>query len=443
MSVQSLYQKIGGYLLSLFVFLLPWQTRWIWRDGVLNDATWEYGRFSLYALDFLWLVLILFSVFFGRRLGSHYKRWWVTIGLFLFIGFVSLFSASHTPVSWYAYLRLLQGVSLVWVVGRLWFRWRDVGIALVSAGVIQSALAIWQFFSQEVMANKWLGMAAHLPATLGDIVVEADGGRFLRAYGSLPHPNMLAGFLVVCIIVCIGFLFAMYRSKQPPVGVIILTVTAFVLMYYGLILTFSRSAWIALLLVLAGMFVVSLWQRDRYRLQMLGPVVFWIVLVSAFSVIMIPEIIAARTIDSGRLEVMSAYERADQFVESFDLIAANPLDGVGVGSATYASYELNNTLNAWEYQPVHNLYVLATVETGVFGGALFFFLIYQHFAAAFYRARRALLERYGFFTYTFAFFALVLVGIFEHFLWSLPFGIFFWWFIFGLWLRKYSDSVFG
>ncbi len=441
--MKDVIDKIGAWILYAFVFLLPWQTRWIWREGMLNDNVWEYGRFSIYALDFLWFALLLFAIFFGRKLGSHYKRWWVTIGLFLFVSFVSLFSAAHTPVSWYAFVRLLQGVSLVWIIGRLWFRWRDVGVALMSAGVIQSVLAIWQFFAQEVIANKWLGMAAHMPGTLGDIVVEAGGGRFLRAYGSLPHPNMLAGFLVVCLVVCIGFLFSLHRTKQQPVGVIIITVTAFVLMYYGLILTFSRSAWIALLLVLGGMFVVSLWQRDHYRLKMMGPIVFWIILVSLFSVILLPEIIAARTVDGGRLEVMSATERADQFTQSYDLLVDNPLDGVGVGSDTYAAYELRPKLDAWEYQPVHNLYVLVAVETGVFGGLLFLVLVYQYFATAFYQARRLLVERHGFFVYTFAFLGLILVGIFEHFLWSLTFGIFLWWLVFGLWLRKYTDISSG
>ena len=56
--------KIINYLLLLFLFLLPWQTRWIYQPGYLNSGYWEYGTYSFYGTQILlWLIIILFAVY--------------------------------------------------------------------------------------------------------------------------------------------------------------------------------------------------------------------------------------------------------------------------------------------------------------------------------------------------------------------------------------------
>ena len=48
-----------NWLLALFIFLLPWQARWIVDVPVVNGGVWEYGVTSLYATEvLLWVVLI-------------------------------------------------------------------------------------------------------------------------------------------------------------------------------------------------------------------------------------------------------------------------------------------------------------------------------------------------------------------------------------------------
>ena len=57
------------YGFYLFLFLLPWQTRLIWREARLNGFTWEYGRLSLYATQLLLLALLLLYGVWLARLG--------------------------------------------------------------------------------------------------------------------------------------------------------------------------------------------------------------------------------------------------------------------------------------------------------------------------------------------------------------------------------------
>ena len=51
-------QKIITYGRCLLAFLLPWQTRLIFRAGNVNGGYFEYGSLSVYGTDLLLLLLI-------------------------------------------------------------------------------------------------------------------------------------------------------------------------------------------------------------------------------------------------------------------------------------------------------------------------------------------------------------------------------------------------
>jgi hypothetical protein len=68
--------------------------------------------------------------------------------------------------------------------------------------------------------------------------VQAGDARWLRPYGLLPHPNMLAGFFAVGLLAAVSWLFARQRVLWWA-GIMV-----FALGLWGLLLTFSRGAWI-------------------------------------------------------------------------------------------------------------------------------------------------------------------------------------------------------
>ncbi|MFA5134250.1 MAG: O-antigen ligase family protein [Patescibacteria group bacterium] len=432
-------QKVQSYALYLLIFLLPWQTRWIWHQGSLNGGVWEYGTFSLYATDILAAIIILSGIaLHARTRVRSLGRIGGTVAAFFLICFVTVLWSVNKEVSWYAALKLLEYVALFWAVSRMQFRWRGVAAAFISSGFVQAILGIYQFFSQQIIESTWFGLAAHSPDVLGDFVVETAGGRFLRAYGSLPHPNMLAGFLVVCLIVIIGYLFKAYRNRSENLPAIILAVTSFVVMYYGLILTFSRSAWLAFGLAILALFALGLWHRDEYRLRILVPVTLWIVLVTAFSVYLLPDLWETR-ITGGRLEQQSSAERVYSYGDAIEMIRGNWYQGVGIGSYTQALYDADHSLESWAYQPAHNVYLLVSAESGVFGGAVFLLLVGEVGAAMLWRRRRELRTASWYTVYSLSFIVLLIVGLLDHYLWSLAFGGMLMWLVFGLWAKRYSD----
>lgn len=433
--------KIVEYGLYLFVFLLPWQTRWMWQEGFLKGEHWEYGTFSLYGADMLLVVIFLLSLFLPKKQPKGAERFWVLILGFFLISFASIFWSQNKELAWYAAAKLAEGLLLFWLVIRLSVNWRAIGMAIVSSGVVQAILGIYQFFLQQIVASKWLGLAAHDPGTLGDFVVETGSGRFLRAYGSLPHPNMLAGFLVVCLIILMGFILSEHRERRGRAFVVILYSAAFAIMFFGVVLTFSRTAWLAFVATLVLMFCASAWQRDRYRLFTLTRVCTWVLLLIVFSIALLPSLWQTRVITGGRLETMSTAQRTSYFAQARDIVRENWLQGVGIGNYTQALYNQDSSKDAWDYQPAHNIFLLVTAETGVFGGLVFIFLTFE-----FLRASVSVVKKRGatvddwFLVYSLTLLALLLIGLFDHYLWSLSFGILFFWLVFGLWVKQWLGN---
>lgn len=441
--MKRLIGRFSPYLLALFVFMIPWQTRWIWQEHPLSSGVWEYGRFSLYGTDILWVALFIAAVIIRQPLSQTVRRWSVTLTAFAAIAFVSAVASLHHDVSWYALIKLLQGMSLVWIVSVIPVRWALLSGAVIAAGTLQSVMAIVQFFTQSIPAHTWLGMAAHAPGILGDAVVETATGRFLRAYGSFPHPNILAGFLVVCLIVCIGALIRLHQQSKPSLRVILPTVIGFTVTFYGLILTFSRSAWLAMGVCVVGMLIHAVWFRASHRLKIMGSVVLWMVLVSVFCLTMFPELIQTRTVGGGRLEEMSATARLSLVDQTRVMTRDHWVSGVGIGGSTYAAYLYDRTRESWDYQPVHNLVLLIASEIGLIGGLLFVVIIGQFLWDVIRACGTAMRNSHVLYAFSFTVFSTVVIGFFEHYFWTLSSGIFLFWLIFGLWLRKYSHCSQG
>lgn len=432
--------KVTEYGFYLFLFLLPWQTHWIWRMAHLNGNVWEYGSGSVYGTDILLLVLLLLAAFVPRKKMKPCMRpLWAVVGVFFFIAFMSVLWSQDKGISWYMIARLAEVIGLFWLVQRIDFSWPGVGGALASAGVVQAVLGIYQFFTQEVIANKWLGLAAHVPGQLGDAVIATVDGRYLRAYGAFPHPNVLGGFLVVALLVLIGFMFTLYTNHQANIWKILLTVISLIVVSYGLILTFSRSAWVAFGLAFAAMFGACIWHRHQYRLRILVQVTGWLIILALVTVALVPDIWVTRLSADARLEQQSIEQRADYYVQARTMITDHLFQGVGLGDYTGGLYDRNTTLNAWDYQPVHNIYVLAIAETGIMGGLLFALIVIEFFRMSMRQLDRKFAQYNWLITWSTIFFALIIIGLFDHYLWTLASGMFVFWLALGLWARRYHD----
>src|SRR3989338_4913411 len=189
-------------LLSLFVFLLPWQTRFLVHTGELSGGYWEYGTISIYATDVVFgMLFFAFCVWMLRE-----KKWKETLSLlatkallwyvfFIFWGVLISFTALIPSLSFYHLLRVTEFFACIVILALYPISYKKIFLFFVMGALIQSVIAIVEFCFFVTLESKWLGTSAHYAWQLGDAVVETDTARFLRSYAAFPHPNILGGYL--------------------------------------------------------------------------------------------------------------------------------------------------------------------------------------------------------------------------------------------------------
>jgi len=460
-------KKTIEYGLYLLVFLLPIQTRWIIKAGELNGGYWEYGTISLYLTDILLLALIVIFLFYyfktkkfeisnwklgngeGKNQITNYqlpitKIWWIIAGLELVI-FISIFVAPDKLVAIYSYLKFLLGVGLFWLIISASFNRIKLIYSFVAGIFLQAGLGIYQFLSQTSFAAKWFGLAAHDPAELGVSVVETLNGtpsallgtsRWLRAYGGLDHPNVLGGLLVVGILLVIAAVIKMNKANKFSIfnfqfsnnfQFSIFNATIIVLAI-GLFFTFSRGAWAGLIVGLLLLMIIYIYKKDLSAQKNL----LQIILISSVVVFILSnvysDLVLTRLSVDTRLEIKSSAERIESFQTARDLIKSNFFFGVGIGNYTNTvEREIVSGQPAWFYQPVHNFFLLVLVEIGVIGFIFILWLIGYVLVKSFKK------EDYINFSLILAILTMMLV---DHWYWSLHFGVFIFWFILALVIRK-------
>ncbi len=408
----GMLQKITKYLLLAVLFLLPWQTRFIYEPAFINGAPWEYGTKSVYGIELLLGLLIVcaFGSLFRQkaRIVTRQKSFWFFAVLVLgFLG-LEIFLSTNPGISYQFLTRLIAGVCLAVLIKQSAVPRLKLLAALWLGGVVQGIVALMQFFTQQVAANKWLGMASHTAKELGASVIEFGDERWLRAYGSFGSPNSLGIYLAVVLIVGL----VVYLAVQKPAIKLAITIGQLVVLS-GLIITFSRGAWIA---CCAGIifFAYAVW-RTPERTDFIKQIV-WYALVSIFFISILRPLFLARATPANRLESRSITERQAQLVESAGIFFAHPFKGVGPGAYTALLTRLHPEATAYELQPVHNIYLLFLAEWGILVSIILFFG-YGYLAIRVLKSRDSVGA---------VIVVLVVAGLFDHWLYSLLSGQLLW-----------------
>ncbi|MFH2062897.1 MAG: hypothetical protein ABIJ46_01960, partial [bacterium] len=249
-------QWIFDALFMSLLALAPLTTGYIfYRQNFLDFGFEPDGgvRGVLFATQLLAVATVIAGVVARRRPGPLGRpvRSAVRLSFLLTVvvglsAYLSSFPDSFVQATW-----LLLGCLLAWSVSVSFRRpMRAAAAALSVGGVMQFVLALSQFSLQRVVANKWLGVAEHLPEISGSSVVETLGGRWLRAYGTLPHPNMLGAYLAIAALASLFLLVSTNDRRWRLLAGLGAAVNIL-----GMGLTFSRSALIGFLVGLVVLVV--------------------------------------------------------------------------------------------------------------------------------------------------------------------------------------------
>ncbi len=429
--VAIIYMKILQRCINAFLFLLPWPTIYITREVFLHGAKWQAGTMGFFATEILlWSCISIFVFLYLKKIReikiqkieftwSVDRVFVLSLLLFLLYCMASALWSSERQLAQQQSLHILEACLFFLVLYLAPIDRVQATKYFIVGAVVQSVLGIFQFLTQSTFSYKWLGLVAHPVQELGTSVIAGEGiGRVLRAYAAFSHPNVFAGYLVVAIF-CTVFLLLQERKNN-------FLKFAFSLELIALFFTFSRAAWIVVILFFLGCEIVSRMRRVEWYsfLQKLCSVA--LVLFCLLSMLYWP-LIHTRISHDSRLEIQSTEERVTGYKEAFQIWKQAPWLGVGAGNYTVALSQVHPNQPGYMYQPVHNVPLLFGAEFGLVGVMLLFGVLITFYRFSLQNSH----QKYQMLFLTVLFF---LFFLFDHYLFSS---------FVGLMLCAFSFSVFS
>ena len=426
--------KIKNLIFYAFVFSLPWQTVFLLREIIVDGEKFQYGTIGIYLFQIILLSWITPNI--KKIFSCTEKRIIYFLAIYLFFIFSSIFWSGDKALSFYFFTCHLLGVILFLIIQSSALNFKKFTFSLILSMTLVSILGLYQFFYQSSFSSKWLGLSIHSPWQGGTSVIITDSGRFLRSYGSMPHPNILGGMLTIVILLSIG---AYFKANKDELRWKMFLVFTLPINYLAIITTFSRSA---IFSAAIGIFLISFYfiliEKSKKKKDLL--VLFYALLIltllfsTAFS-----DLISSRTSSSSRLEKKSINDRIIYLEDAKKIIAEKPLLGVGLGQYS------NNVLlknkysrEIWNIQPAHNIYFIIFAEIGFLGFSVLLFFIVFNLLEVFKIIREKNTNRVIF---SFIFLALLIISLFDHWLWTTPLGILVFWLILGFSKEKNLQCI--
>ena len=339
-------------LFWLLVFFLPTQLgRHFWPESALVlGIRVDYLAPTIYLTDLLILGVLLSWVWAKRNQFTISRYWWVGI-VFVYLFLTSLL-AQNPGAAFYKLGKMIEFSLLGFYVTKNNYTLAAIRQTLPWAIVYSSLVVIFQFLKQGSLGRFfwWLGERTFNAGTPGIALVDWGGRLFLRPYGTFSHPNSMSGFLLVALVLVWG----LGKNLSPGLKII-----STALGLIALVLSFSRAAW------LAGM-LVGLWFMVNSLLGKKFQGLFTMVVVGAFLFFL-------------NLTEPAVQERIWSMKMAIGMIQVNLWGGVGLNNFIAHLSEFWTGSGIYFLQPVHNIFLLVAAETGLIGFMVFFWFLWLSF----------------------------------------------------------------
>lgn len=370
--VKNIIDKTEEILFTLLIIFLPSQLgKHFWPPSAfVAGIRIDYLSPAIFLSDLIIMSLFLNIIYKSRsqisllKLKIFFNKKGTRTTLFLLLGFIAAaifisinISASSRPsVSFYSWLRVFQLAALFFYIKKaskpLVSRfWRLLPIPVFYSSVI----AIFQSVKQSSVGGLlyWIGERRFSLSTPGIAKATIKDAVMLRPYATFSHPNALAGFLLVSLILLM-LIKKKSKSKRYPALFILVAITIF--------FTFSQTTWIVAVLI-----TLLFWIKKRNAFKYLGSIVLLVLLIL--------------TLTSFPLESESVYDRITTAKQALRTINQSKFTGVGLGNYIPKVYEdsqgISQTLSLFnQYQPVHNFYFLIASEVGLAVASLFIMFLF-------------------------------------------------------------------
>lgn len=343
------------------------------------------------------------------------------------LSFISLLWSRDWRTSLFVAVHFSLVVIFVLSLREWSYLWKFVLPGFIAALSLQFLIGGMQIVTQSTaflapLQMQWPGPLD--PSVRGAVIVQLpSGASFLRAYGTLPHPNILGGFTLITLLGPAALLLRKGRFNYIALPFLVAGVSL-------LAITFSRSAWLALVVFCAGL----IWRsRNLARGRSL---LLCAIIGLSFLCTLLPfrDLVAARTVNTtSHAEEFSFIGRSWLNGQARNVISEYPWTGVGIGSFII---ELSRRAGfGYVVEPAHNIPLMAGAELGL-PGLLLVFGITASLAYRWVRTRNPDAILIGA-----ALAGLACIGLFDHYLWTLPPGRLMLGLVVGLFLGQDREHV--
>ncbi len=474
----------------IFVITIPFEKRHIFNlsDASLNNHFIEWKAYSLYLSDIIFILVILFwllriclirldSVKHAyplqfQRLKPNYTIY--ILVAFIFIALVSLLGSQALDISFYRTIKLFEFCTLflfIYKTVNSYFRIFIVMSAYIFSAFIQSLIAIIQFLTQKSVGLSFLGEPTISPDTLNVAKIVIYGENVIRSYGTMPHANILGGYLFIALLFCISIIlvFPLFQlnSENVPRGtffkkkssrilnnklfhveqfpylfilspkvIFSLVFFAFTVICFAFVLSFSYSAYLALFLGVTLYFVLIafLFIRNKHDLKIkLSKIckysnyyillIIFIIFVAFLT--FLPEITAKFT-NIENVDSFTVQGRVEYVKSAIDIMTKYPEFGSGLGTFSLmlnSQQGSGNIIPYWQLNPVHNVLLLIGAELGITCLLLFILLFGYTIARPTINLYQANIVRFILLsTFIIAFIGIFIIMQLDHYFWTIQQG---------------------
>lgn len=445
-------------LFYLFLLIFPFQTRIllksrgaefiptppeVWGFIEWNSAFFYLSDVFIAGFVLFWLIAAIFPFFnmynFKRALAEIWRKAkesardnaLIIGGLlgFFVISVLSLTAAGDKTLAFFSILKLAEFILFFFAVSYIlpFFDFKKILLVLLAAGILQGVIADFQWHFQADIGLKILGESPLGAGIAGVAKIDlADGSKLIRPYGTFPHPNVLAAFLLLCVF-SFYYLFLNFRV-QAKKYILAAGFLAYFFLIYVLFLTFSRLAISSFIAGSLLFFGFVFWERKRTSKDLKSVIPLFctfLAAVSFFTFVFSGEL-SSRAVSFSEQSVSLRLEYAKA---AWQMAKERPFLGTGAGNFVrtlpdYLPAELAAG-GSWVFQPVHNIYLLILAETGLFGLLAFVFFLSRTAKLGFENLKK---QSYSapFFVLFFVFLAL---GFFDHYFLTIQQGRIIFWFL--------------
>lgn len=341
------------FLFFLILFIPTQLGRHFWPEwSYVWGIRIDYLSPVLYFLDLLWLGWIGCGALNKRKIKVKFDFKWVVFVLFVL---VNVLMAQNRWVAIYKWFRVGQLV-ITWMFLQTERKKVERYLIMVIPFwvVVESLLGLVQIINGASM-NGWayyLGERRFAYTTFGVAQMSIMGRGLVRAYGTFSHPNSLAGFLLVTLMIW------MWRKKDIN-RVFWWAITW--LLVVGIVISGSRMVWVLTLL----MILMTTYKQSKDRKKVVG---FGVALVGVFLLIVAMVSVNYRSGDFlGGWDREGVNKRISLNMSAIRMIRSNPLFGIGLGNFVVKLPDIQKDDSYFWLQPVHNIGLLLMSEVGFLG----------------------------------------------------------------------------